>query len=56
MLLIVIILLVSFILVPLIDLTLSERIRYFAKIVVFIVTLIYEVWELFAAGHHAILT
>jgi hypothetical protein len=56
MLLLVIILLVSFIVVPLLELTLKDYVLVIAKVVVFAVTLVYVVWELFAAGHHAILT
>lgn len=56
MLLIVIILLVSFILVPLLELTLKDYVLLIAKVIVFIVTFVYVAYELFAAGHHAILT
>jgi hypothetical protein len=56
MLLIVIILLVSFILVPLLELTLKDYVLLVAKVLVYAVTLVYVAWELFAAGHHAILT
>jgi hypothetical protein len=56
MLLIVIILLVSFILVPLLELTLKEYVLRVAKVIIYATTLVYVVWMLFAAGHHAILT
>ena len=56
MLLVVIILLVSFILVPLLELTLKDYFLLIAKVIVYIVTFAYVAWELFAAGHHAILT
>jgi hypothetical protein len=56
MLLIVIILLVSFILIPLLELTLKDYVLLVAKVLVFAATLLYVIWMLFAVGHHAILT
>jgi hypothetical protein len=48
MLLIVVILLVAFILTPLIDLCLNERVRIPVKIGVYLLVLIYVLWVLFA--------
>lgn len=47
MLLVVIILLVAYILVPLIDLTLNERVRFPVKIAVYVITLVYVLYVLF---------
>jgi hypothetical protein len=46
MLLIIVILLVNFILIPLIELTLSERIKFFAEVTVYAVTFIFVVYTL----------
>jgi hypothetical protein len=47
MLLIIVILLVAYILIPLIDLTLNERVRFPVKIAVFVLTLVYVLYVLF---------
>ena len=53
MLLIVIILLVSFVVVPLLELTLKDYFLLIAKVIIYIVTAIYVLWELFApVAHH----
>ena len=45
MLLIIVILLVAYILVPLIDLSLNERVRLPVKIGVYLLALLYVIWE-----------
>ena len=47
MLLIVVILLVAYILVPLIDLTLNERVRFPIKVVVYVITFVYAIYVLY---------
>lgn len=44
--LIVIILLVSFILTPLIELTANERVRFFSKLLIYLLTAIYVLYVL----------
>lgn len=53
MLLIIVILLVSLIIVPLLDLTLNNNALYFGKLLVFVATAIFVVWMLFGTGTHA---
>ena len=50
MLLVVIILLVSFILIPLVELTLKEQALFFCKLLVYVLSLAYILWVL-VAGH-----
>lgn len=47
MLQIIVILLVAYILIPLIALTLAERIKFFVEVVVYIVTFVWVVYTLF---------
>lgn len=47
MLLVIIILLVSFIIIPLLDLTLKERILYAGKLVVYLAAFLYVAWVLY---------
>lgn len=49
MLQIIVILLVAYILVPLIDLTLNERVRFALKCVVYVATLLWILYSLFIA-------
>ena len=49
MLLIVVILLVAYILVPLVDLTLNERVRYGVKIGLYLLALLFIIYELITA-------
>ena len=49
MLLIVVILLVAYILVPLVDLALNERVRYGVKIGLYVLTLAFVLYELITA-------
>ena len=50
MLQIIVILLVSYILVPLIELTLAERLRYLFKVIVYALTLLWILYTLFLVG------
>jgi hypothetical protein len=43
---IVVILLVAYIVVPLLDLSLNERVRYAVKLVVYVVALMWVLWTL----------
>jgi hypothetical protein len=47
MLQIVVILLVAYLLVPLVDLTLNERIRYGVKLVLYLLASLWIIWTLF---------
>jgi hypothetical protein len=47
---IIVILAVAYILVPLFDLTLAERIRYFAKTAIYIVALVWLIYTLWLGG------
>jgi hypothetical protein len=44
---IIVILLVAYVIVPLLDLSIAERARYPAKIIVYIVTLLWVIYTLF---------
>jgi hypothetical protein len=48
-LLIIVILLVAYIVTPLIDLTLNERVRFFVKIAVYLLTLLWVIYTLFVS-------
>lgn len=50
MLLIVVILLVAYIIVPLLDLCLKENALFFTKLLVFVATFVYVMWQLFGSG------
>jgi hypothetical protein len=49
---IVVILLVAYILVPLFDLTLTERVRYFAKLLIYLIALLWIVYTLWFVRVH----
>jgi hypothetical protein len=49
MILIVVILLVAFIIVPLIELTLKEQVQFFAKLLVYVLALVYILYALITA-------
>ena len=50
MLLIIVILLISFIVIPLLELTLKENALYFGKLLVYVATAIYVLWMLSGVG------
>lgn len=48
MVLIILILLVTFVVIPLVEMTLKERILYTVKLLVYLATFLYVAWQLFA--------
>lgn len=50
---IIVILAVAYLLVPLLDITLNEQVRYVAKILVYVVTLVWLVYTLWI-GHRLV--
>ena len=50
---IIVILLVNFILIPLIELLLAERARFFAEVVVYLVCFVWVIYTLFFVGKGA---